>query len=155
MKLILKQRFFSWFDSFDIYNEDDEVVFTVKGELSWGKLLRVYDAAGNCVGTLKQVVMTFLPQYQIYLGDDFAGTVKKEFSFFRPAFDVDYLGWYVEGNFFEYDYTVYDERGNVAAVVAKELFHFTDVYTIDVADITNTLNALMLVLAIDAEKEKR
>ncbi len=155
MKLILKQRFFSWFDSFDIYNEDGEVVFTVKGEFAWGKLLRVYDASGECVGTLKEKMISFLPRFEIYLDDDFAGTVKKEFTLFNPAFDVDYLGWYVEGNFFEYDYTVYDERGNVAAVVAKELFHFTDVYTIDVADITNTLNALMLVLAIDAEKANR
>ncbi len=136
-------------------NEDREVVFTVKGEFSWGKLMRVYDASSECVGTLKEKVISFLPRFEIYLGDDFAGTVKKGFSLFRPAFDVDYLGWYVEGNLYEFDYTVYDERGNVAAVVAKELFRFTDVYTIDVMDITNALNALMLVLAIDAEKENR
>ena len=31
MKLLFKQRFFSWFDSYDIYNEAGETVYTVKG----------------------------------------------------------------------------------------------------------------------------
>jgi uncharacterized protein YxjI len=30
MKLLFKQRFFSWFDSYDIYNESGETVYTVK-----------------------------------------------------------------------------------------------------------------------------
>ena len=43
MKLLLKQRFFSWFDSYDIYDEAGNTVYVVKGELSWGHLLRIYD----------------------------------------------------------------------------------------------------------------
>ena len=31
MKLLFKQRFFSWFDSYDIYNEAGETVYTVEG----------------------------------------------------------------------------------------------------------------------------
>ena len=34
----------------------------------------------------------------------------------------------------------------------KEIFNFTDTYVIDVKDPENALNALMFVLAIDAEK---
>ena len=34
MKLRFRQRFFSWFDSYDIYNESGETVFAVKGALS-------------------------------------------------------------------------------------------------------------------------
>ena len=44
MRLLFKQRFFSWFDSYDIYNEDQKPVFTVKGQLSWGHRLLIYDA---------------------------------------------------------------------------------------------------------------
>ena len=36
MKLLFKQRVFSWFDSYDIYNEAGETVYVVKGQLSWG-----------------------------------------------------------------------------------------------------------------------
>ena len=31
MKLLFKQRFFSWFDSYDIYYEDGDVAYTVEG----------------------------------------------------------------------------------------------------------------------------
>ena len=47
MKLLFKQRMFSWFDSYDIYDESGNTVFVVKGELAWGHLLRIYDAQGN------------------------------------------------------------------------------------------------------------
>ena len=36
MKLILKQKIFSLMDSYDIYDEYDQVVYTVSSRLSWG-----------------------------------------------------------------------------------------------------------------------
>lgn len=36
MRLLFKQRLFSWFDSYDIFDENNNVVFTVKGQLAWG-----------------------------------------------------------------------------------------------------------------------
>lgn len=36
MKLLFKQRFFSWFDSYDIYDESGATRYVVKGQLSWG-----------------------------------------------------------------------------------------------------------------------
>ncbi len=47
MRLLFKQRLFSWFDSYDIYTEDGSVCYTVKGQLAWGHLLKVYDAQGH------------------------------------------------------------------------------------------------------------
>ena len=34
MKLLFKQRFFSWLDSYDIYDEMGNTVYTVKGDLA-------------------------------------------------------------------------------------------------------------------------
>ena len=61
----------------------------------------------------------------------------------------------MKGDFFEWDYSVFDRAGNVIATVSKELFHLTDTYVIDVQDPADGLSALMLVLAIDAEKCSR
>ena len=41
MKLVLKQRLFSWFDSYDVCDEYGKAVFSVKGRLSWGHLLEI------------------------------------------------------------------------------------------------------------------
>lgn len=34
MKLLFKQRLFSWFDSYDIYDELGNAVYTVRGQLA-------------------------------------------------------------------------------------------------------------------------
>ena len=39
MKLLFKQRFFSWLDSYDIYDEHGNTIYTVEGKLSWGHCL--------------------------------------------------------------------------------------------------------------------
>ena len=155
MRLLFKQRFFSWFDSYDIYDETGNVVYTVEGKLSWGHCLHILDAAGNHIGTVQERVFTFLPKFELYVGGEYAGCIQKEFTFFTPRFDIDCNGWQVEGSFMEWDYTVTELCGAPVARISKELFNWTDTYVIDVADPRNALCVLMLVLAIDAEKCSR
>ena len=155
MKLLFKQRLFSWFDSYDIYNEAGEVVYTVKGELSWGHLLRIYDANGRELGCVKQEIFAFLPKFYMYLGDECVGSICRELSLFTPKYNIDYKGWSVEGDLFELEYSVCNEYGREVATVSKELWHFADTYVIDVNAPADALYALMLVLAIDAEKCSR
>ena len=155
MKLIFKQRLFSWFDSYDIYDEAGNTVFTVKGELSWGHLLRIYDAIGNDVGYIKERVFTFLPKFEIYLGDNYMGCISKEFTFFKPKFNIDYNSWTVDGDWLEWDYSIFNSSVQTVATVSKEIWNWTDTYVIDVQDPNDAICVLMLVLAIDAEKCSR
>ena len=153
--MLFKQRFFSWFDSYDIYREDGGTEYTVRGQLSWGHCLKIFDSQENEIGTVKERVLTFLPKFELYLGDSYMGYISKELSFFRPKYNIDYRGWHVEGDFLEWDYRVIDRSGEVVATVSKQLFNWTDTYVIDVRDSQDALAALMLVLAIDAEKCSR
>lgn len=155
MKMLFKQRLFSWLDSYDIYDEAGNTLFTVKGALSWGHLLRIYDASGNEVGCVKEKIFTWLPKFEMYLGENYIGCISKEFTFFKPKFDIDYNGWHVDGNWFEWDYTIMNSSCMNVATVSKELWNWTDTYVIDVRDPQDALCALMLVLAIDAEKCSR
>lgn len=155
MKLLFKQRLFSWFDSYDIYDEYERVVFSVEGQLSWGHCLHILDGKGAHVGTVKQKVLTFLPRFELYFGEEYVGCITKEFSFFHPNFTVDHNGWSVDGDFWEWDYRILDGSGGLVATVSKELFRMTDTYVIDVVDPADALSALMVVLAIDAEKDSR
>ena len=155
MKLLFKQRFFSWFDSYDIYNDKGQPVYEVKGELSWGHLLRIYDTDGNEVGMIKEKILTFFPKFEMYLKDSYVGSINKEFSLINPKFNIDCKGWHIQGNWLEWDYTINDCSGNCVATVSKELWNWTDTYIIDVTDPADALYALMLVLAIDAEKCSR
>ena len=81
MKLLFKQRFFSWFDSYDIYNEAGETVYTVEGKLSWGHCLHILDAAGNHIGTVKERVLTLLPKFELYENENISAVSKRHLLF--------------------------------------------------------------------------
>lgn len=155
MKLLFKQRLFSWFDSYDIYDENGNTLFVVKGQFSIGHLLKIFDANGNEIGFIKQKILTWLPKFEMYVGGECVGCIKKEFTFLRPKFSVDYNGWQVQGNWFEWDYNIVNGYGQIVASVSKQLLNLTDTYVIDVQNPQDALYALMLVLAIDAEKCSR
>lgn len=155
MKLLFKQRFFSWFDSYDIYDEAGNTVYIVKGQLSWGHLLKIYDANRFEVGTVREKIITFLPKFEVYMGNTYVGRISKEFTLFRPKYDIDFNGWHIDGNFLEWDYSIVGSRGELIATISKQLLRWTDTYVIDVVNPNDALCALMFVLAIDAEKCSR
>ena len=151
-KLLFKQRLFSWFDSYDIYDEAGNTVFVVKGQLSWGHCLKIFDASGRELGTVKERVFTFLPKFEMYLGETYVGSIGKELSFFKPKYNIDCNGWHIEGDIFGWDYSVIAPGGALVATVSKELFKFTDTYVLDIKNPSDILCVLMFALAIDAEK---
>lgn len=155
MKLLFKQRFFSWLDSYDIYNEAGETVYTVKGQFAWGHCLKILDANGCEIGTVKERVFTWMPKFEMYAGNRYMGCISKEFTFFKPKFNIDCNGWHIDGNWFEWDYTIMNASGHSVARVSKQPLNWTDTYVIDVHNPNDALCALMLVIAIDAEKCSR
>ena len=155
MRLLFKQRMFSWFDSYDIYDENENTVYVVKGQFAWGHCLKIFDASGWELGTVKQKVLTLLPKFEIYEGDRCIGYISKDLSLFKPKYDIDFNGWHVKGDFLEWDYTITDAYGRSVASVSKEIFHLTDTYVLDIQDPADALYVLMFVLAIDAEKCSR
>ena len=154
MKLLFKQRAFTWFDSYDIFDEAGDTVYTVQGRLAWGHKLEISDAAGNYLGQVRQEVLTFRPRFSLFIGENCVGQLLKEFALFKPVFTLDCNGWEIEGNFWEWDYRV-TEGSRIVMTVSKELFHWTDTYQMDIADPRDALLCLMIVLAIDAEKCSR
>ena len=155
MKLLFKQRLFSWFDSYDIYDEAGNTLYVVKGQLSWGHLLKIFDKNGHEVGTVKQRIFSFLPKFEIYEYNQYVGCISRELTLFRPRYNIDFNGWQVHGNYFEWNYNILDRNNIPIADISKQLWNWTDTYIIDVFDPNNALYALMLVLAIDAEKCSR
>ncbi len=155
MKMLFKQRMFSWFDSYDIYDESGNTLYTVKGQLAWGHCLKIFDPNDNEIGTVKQRVLSFLPKFEIYSGESYIGCISREFTFFKPVYNIDFNSWSVEGDLFEWEYRITDSSGYEVASISKQLFNWTDTYVIEVKDPAHALYALMLVLAIDAEKCSR
>lgn len=155
MKLLFKQRFFSWLDSYDIYDEYENTVYVVKGQLSWGHCLKIFDSRDRELGMVKERVFTFLPKFEVYEGEQMIGSISKELTFLKPRYDIDFNGWHIEGDWTEWNYSITDGAGRTLAVISKELFHMTDTYVLDIVNPGDALHVLMFTLAIDAEKCSR
>lgn len=150
MQLLIKQRVFSWSDTYDIYDQNGNTKYFVKAELiSLGHRIHVYDTNRNEVGIIKQKLLSFLPVFEIEIGGVTRGRIQQQFSFFKPKYEIDFNGWRVEGNFMGWDYDVYAGCSSIIHI-SKELLTFGDTYVIDIANPMDELIGLMLVIAIDA-----
>ncbi len=151
MELLIKQRVFSWTDSYDVYDENGQPRYFVKAEfLTLGHQIHVYDTqTGRELGSIHQRLLTFLPAFEVELNGRTVGSVRKRFSLLFPRYDVDYRDWSVEGDLLNWDYEV--TRGNETVMtISKELLHWGDTYTLRYQNPADELPGLLLVIAIDA-----
>lgn len=147
MKLLLKQKVFSWFDSYNIYDENENAIYKVKGEFAWGHLLRIYDENDTEVGLLKQKVFTLFPKFILNV-DSKEYVLLKKFAFIKEVFNIEDLDIEVTGNFLRWNYEI-KRHGEVIARVLKK-FSYTDVYELDIKNKDDALLILEIVLSIDA-----
>lgn len=147
MKLLIKQKVFSWFDSYNIYDENENVIYKVKGEFAWGHLLRIYDESDMEVGLLKQKMFTLFPKFILRVKDK-EYILNKEFTFLKEVFSINDLDMVVMGNFLGWSYEI-KRNDKVIARISKKL-SYTDVYEINIKDEKDSLLVLLIVLSIDA-----
>lgn len=151
MRLLIKQRVFSWGDKYDVYDENGEARYFVKSDLlALGHHIHVYRKdTGEEVGAIHQRLLTLLSKFDIEIGGAEVGCVSQALTFLRPRYEVDYRGWDVEGDFFEWDYQV-KQGDSVVMTIQKELLHWGDTYVLEYRNPAFELPGLLLVLAIDA-----
>lgn len=153
---MFKQKIFSWFDSYNVYDEHRNKVFEVKGQLAWGHVLKIYDSRGKEVGKVDEKIISLTPRFDIIENGKHIGTIQRKLiSVMGPAYDIKFKGWKVDGNVLEWNYTIKDSDNRKIAKVSKDLFHLTDTYTLDIVNPADALYVLMFVIAIDAEKDTR
>ena len=151
MQLMIKQRVFSWSDTYDVFDEYGEAKYFVKAEFfSLGHQIHVYEKeTGREVGSIHQKLFAWMPTFEIVIDGRVQGTVRKKFTFFSQNYEVDYRGWDVEGDFMGWDYRVM--QGNMEVMsISKELFHWGDTYALRYSNPAHEMPGLLLVIAIDA-----
>lgn len=150
MRLLIKQRVFSWSDTYDVYDEQEEVKYFVKAKIfSLGHQIYVYDRNQKEIGVIRQKLISLTPQFYVEIDNRQIGTIRKKFTFLRPKYEIDYKGWQVEGDFMGWDYEV--RQGGLPVMhITKELFHWGDTYVLDFENSRDEISGLLLVIAIDA-----
>ncbi len=151
MKYRVSQKIFSLGDKFTIKNELNTDCYNVVGQIfSFGNKLRLYDMAGRELFYIEQKLFRFLPEYYIFSENNEVAKVRKEFTFFKPAFSITsrYGNIIIQGNVFAHEFTI-SVNGKVMARVSKEWFSFRDSYGVDISDDLDHAFILALIIVID------
>ena len=148
MKLVIKQKVFSWKDKFNVMDIMGNTKYRVEGDFSLIKKLRIFDLNDNEVIFIKQKFSFLKYRFSILQGENQIAEIVKEFSFFTQKYTIEGLKWEVEGNFFGHNYVI-KEKGLPIATIKKELFSWGDSYALEISDGVNEVLALSVVIAID------
>jgi len=151
MRLLIKQRVFSWTDTYDVFDENQYSKYFVKSEFfSLGHNIHIYNAATNVeVGAVHQKLFSLLPQFEIEINGNTVGEIQNKFSLFKPKYEIDCKGWRVEGDLFGWNYEIMSAYAPIMQIY-KEPFHWGDTYVLDFQNPEDELMGLLLVIAIDA-----
>ncbi|MCC8181678.1 MAG: LURP-one-related family protein [Clostridiales bacterium] len=151
MELLIRQRVFSWADTYDVYDAYQNPVYFVKAEFwALGHQIYLYDGQNRPLASIHEKLFRLLPEFDIVIGGYSCGTLKKEWSILRPRYTLDCNGWRVQGDVLGWDYDVVDDSGNCVLHIAKEPLNWGDTYVLHIPDPAHTLLCLMIAIAIDA-----
>lgn len=150
MNLYVKQKVFSWGDKFAVYDEQGNERFYVWGEVfTLGKKLHVENLMGEEVAFIHQKPFSFKLRYFVNRNGQDVAEVVKEITFFRQAYTVNGFGWEIHGDFMAHEYEIL-QNGNPIISVSKQWFTWGDAYEINILPGIDEVNALSVVLIIDA-----
>lgn len=159
---VIRERFFSIGDDFDVLDEHGNKVLHVDGKvLSVRNKLIIEDLTGAELATVHRHLVALRPTYEIRIGGEKAAEVRKRlFTPFHDKFTIDVPGpndLEMRGNLFEHEYTI-DRGGVEVAAVSKKWLTIRDTYAVQIAAGEDPLLIIGSVLALDlamAREEKR
>jgi len=147
--MYVQQKVFRLADEFNVYGENKEPLYSVYGKFfSFGKQLSIRDNTEMEVAFLKQEVFSFLAKFYFYIDGAVVAEMERKLSLFRPNYYIKGLDWECKGDFWAHNYQIVHD-GEIIATIKKEWLSWGDFYTIDVIDEINSLEVLMVCLAID------
>ncbi|MEV6631812.1 LURP-one-related family protein [Actinoplanes sp. NPDC051470] len=157
--LVIREKFFSIGDDFDVLDENGQKVYRVDGKvLSVRNKVVIEDPAGNELATVHRHLVAMRPTYEIRIGGEKAAEVRKKlFTPFRDRFTIDVPGpddLEMKGDLLDHEYVI--ERGGAeVAAVSKRWLTIRDTYAVQVTPGEDPLLIIGSVLALDVALERQ
>ena len=147
---LVKQKSRLGGERFDIKDDRGVVNYQVEGSFfQIPKTFTIYDAYGEQVSEISKEFFTLLPRFTIQLRNGSNFVIRKKLTFFRDKYEFDDLGLRIEGNIWDLNFKLLDDRDQVIAEIRKEIFHLTSTYTVTVYEDSYADLVISLCVAID------
>ena len=147
---LVKQKFRLGGERFDIKDDRGVVNYQVEGSFfQIPKTFTVYDGYGEQVSEISKEFFTLLPRFNIQLRNGSNFVIRKKLTFFRDKYEFDHLGLRIEGNIWDLNFKLLDDRDQLVAEIQKEIFHLTSTYNVTVYEDSYAELVISLCVAID------
>ena len=147
---LVKQKFRLGGERFDIKDEMGNVAYQVEGSFfKIPKTFTIYDAVGEQVSGISKEILTFMPRFEIQLNNGDSFYIRKKLTFFRDKYEFDNLGLRIEGDIWDWDFKLLDDRDQVIAEISKEFIRLTSTYNLTVYEDSYADLVVSLCVAID------
>ena len=147
---LVKQKFRLGGERFDIKDDRGVVNYQVEGSFfQIPKTFTIYDAYGEQVSEISKEFFTLLPRFTIQLRNGSNFVIRKKLTFWRDKYEFDDLGLRIEGNIWDLNFKVLDDRDQLVAEIRKEIFHLTSTYNVTVYEDSYADLVISLCVAID------
>ena len=147
---LVKQKFRLGGERFDIKDDRGVVNYQIEGSFfQIPKTFTIYDAYGEQVSEISKEFFTLLPRFTIQLRNGSSFVIRKKLTFFRDKYEFDDLGLRIEGNIWDLNFKLLDDRDQVIAEIRKEIFHLTSTYNVTVYEDSYADLVISLCVAID------
>ena len=147
---LVKQKFRLGGERFDIKDDRGVVNYQVEGSFfQIPKTFTIYDAYGEQVSEISKEFFTLLPRFTIQLRNGSNFVIRKKLTFWRDKYEFDNLGLRIEGNIWDLNFKLLDDRDQVIAEIRKEIFHLTSTYTVTIYEDSYADLVISLCVAID------
>ena len=147
---LVKQKLRLGGERFDIKDDRGVVNYQVEGSFfQIPKTFTIYDAEGEQVSEISKEFFTLLPRFNIQLRDGSNFVIRKKLTFWRDKYEFDDLGLRIEGNIWDLNFKLLDDRDQLVAEIRKEIFHLTSTYTVTVYEDSYADLVISLCVAID------
>jgi uncharacterized protein YxjI len=150
---VIRERFFSIGDDFDVLDEHGNKVFHVDGKvLSVRNKVVIEDLDGNELASVHRHLVALHTTYEIRIGGEKAAEVRKKmFTPFREKFTIDVPGpddLTMQGNLVDHEYLI-ERDGREIAAVSKRWLTVRDTYAVQITAGEDPLLIIASVLALD------
>lgn len=132
--LFTSTKVFSLRHHIDITDGAEKVVYTAETKfLSLRDKTDITDAAGNHVAHIERKLFSLHERHFVTMADGKAFQVSTElFHLVRDVNNIEGLGWQLQGNIAALNFELFDEKGQIIALISQKMLSLHDKYCMDI-----------------------
>lgn len=155
VRLYMKEEFVSKQNKVIVKSQTGENMFLAVG--TWGRIgdsISLYNMKGSLLVKVKQVTLSLLPKFDLYVRGKKVGTITKHMAFSKPYYKVSKLNWKVTGDF---EQTRYQIRHNAKTIaeIEKNCLWRGDFYALNISEPHHAPITVVISLIVDHYARKR